>query len=112
MTLIVDGLDLHRVWRDAGVPFPGEEMEPAVERRGPPKEPYDYKAQLEAQDGKCAICGVKEEDTTTGLLYRDHDHVIGKWRGLLCQKCNTMLGFAKDSPEILQAAIEYLTSWN
>jgi 16S rRNA C967 or C1407 C5-methylase (RsmB/RsmF family) len=46
----------------------------------------------------------------------DHDHgccsgtgSCGRCvRGLLCNRCNLMLGFANDQPEILRAALEYL----
>lgn len=32
----------------------------------------------------------------------------GEVRGLLCQKCNSMLGNAQDDPLILDAAVRYL----
>jgi hypothetical protein len=54
------------------------------------------------QDGKCAICGDVE------LLHVDHCHASGKVRGLICFRCNTLLGNAKDDPDILRAAIAYL----
>ena len=73
-----------------------------------------YTQMLEDQDGKCAICKQKTEKS----LHIDHDHSCcpergkscGKCiRGLLCDSCNNGLGRFKDSTEILQAAIEYLT---
>lgn len=71
-----------------------------------------YQAMLEAQDGKCAICGLVPE----GEFHVDHDHSCcagskscGECvRGLLCQPCNHMLGNAKDSPDRLVAAAAYL----
>lgn len=62
----------------------------------------------EAQDGKCAICGVIEEDAPRGRLSVDHDHVTNTVRGLLCGNCNPGLGQFKDDPKRLQAAIDYL----
>jgi hypothetical protein len=56
------------------------------------------------QNGMCAICN---EDISS-YPYVDHNHVTGNVRKLLCLKCNTGLGSFKDSPEILQKAIEYL----
>ena len=50
----------------------------------------------------CEICS-----TECKLVY-DHCHKLGHFRGWLCHGCNVMLGFAKDDPEILQKAIEYL----
>jgi hypothetical protein len=41
-----------------------------------------------AQDGRCAICSRK-----TTRLFVDHCHTKGHVRGLLCQTCNTFLGW-------------------
>ena len=68
----------------------------------------DYYEILENQLGACAICGNK----FTYSLYVDHDHHTGKVRGLVCQPCNSVLGFAKDSPSLLVEAILYLSKNN
>lgn len=52
--------------------------------------------------GKCAICG------TTEKLRVDHCHASGSLRGLLCDSCNKGLGFFKDDPKRLRAALRYL----
>ena len=41
------------------------------------------------QNGRCAICGslLDYRDVQT-----DHDHITGKFRGLLCRSCNVLLG--------------------
>lgn len=65
-----------------------------------------YERMLKEQDGKCAIC--KKEEIGKRRLSVDHDHVTQAVRGLLCSKCNFLLGQAGDSIEILLAAIEYL----
>ena len=39
----------------------------------------------------------------------DHNHDTGAFRGILCLKCNSLLGMASDSVSVLKAAIEYLT---
>jgi len=59
------------------------------------------------QDGCCAICADPETDRRQ--LSLDHCHTTGHIRGLLCGRCNTMLGFAKDNVYILQHAVKYLT---
>lgn len=38
----------------------------------------------------------------------DHDHATGKARGLLCTKCNLLLGLALESPVTLRSAASYL----
>ena len=63
----------------------------------------------------CGICNMHEKDCWNGKtrhygLYIDHDHVTGKVRGLLCHSCNLILGHAKDKVDILNSAIDYLTS--
>lgn len=62
------------------------------------------------QDGCCAICGQSEKDLKKQLCI-DHCHITGKIRGLLCNRCNWLLGHAKDNMYILQAAIKYLTKF-
>lgn len=64
----------------------------------------DYEAMLESQSGGCAICGGTEKIN----LAVDHCHETGKIRGLLCSKCNLLLGRANDDPTILANAIKYL----
>lgn len=68
--------------------------------------PDAYNALLEAQGYVCKIC--RRPDMTGNALSVDHDHKTGRVRGLLCNKCNPMLGFAEDSPTILLRAIQYL----
>ena len=61
---------------------------------------------LEHQGGVCAICKKKPDEGK--LLCVDHCHVTGMVRGLLCHKCNNVLAFGNDDPEIMRAAIAYL----
>lgn len=69
----------------------------------------DFDALLAQQNGKCAICrNASTGRKKSGRLAIDHCHSTGKVRGLLCHRCNTMLGQSKDSPEILRAAALYL----
>jgi hypothetical protein len=68
---------------------------------------YDGKAfaaLIVEADGVCEICG---EFPESGLV-PDHDHDNGKVRGALCGRCNSGLGFFRDNPELLAAALRYL----
>ena len=71
----------------------------------------EFAALVEAQGAVCAICGKPEEareDKRKRSLNVDHDHITGAVRGLLCNRCNPMLGYACDDVAILEAAIAYL----
>lgn len=67
-----------------------------------------YDSLCQAQKGLCAICHRAKEGSRGKRLFVDHDHATGEIRGLLCHKCNTILGMADDSIETLQSAIQYI----
>ena len=72
----------------------------------------DYNALLTAQDGGCAICKRIDNvyaDKKGRWLAVDHDHETNEIRGLLCQTCNRMIGLAKDSLEVMESAVRYLS---
>lgn len=73
-----------------------------------------YRTLYANQGGRCAIC-----DTFEPVEFKmsvDHDHACcpgekacGKCvRGLLCNRCNVLLGHAQDNPDHLRRAIAYL----
>lgn len=64
-----------------------------------------YKTMEISQDGKCAIC---LKVPINHVLFVDHCHTTLKVRGLLCRKCNAVLGMCNDNQEILQSSINYL----
>ena len=68
---------------------------------------FEYDLMLKKQNGVCVICK-QPENIKNKHLSIDHNHTTSKIRGLLCQKCNTMLGMAKDDINILENAIAYL----
>ena len=55
--------------------------------------------------GKCEICG---ETKTLEHLDIDHNHTTNKLRGVLCDRCNLILGSIRENTEYLQAMITYL----
>jgi len=75
--------------------------------------PETYEIMLKSQNYLCAICHKAEtalarDKITLRRLAVDHDHLTGKIRQLLCNKCNCLLGRADDDIERLKAAITYL----
>jgi hypothetical protein len=50
-----------------------------------------YEAMYKARDGRCDVC-----EGQFKFLCRDHDHITGESRGLLCTKCNLTLGFLEN----------------
>ena len=72
-----------------------------------------YAKMFDTQQGLCAICHRPETvfDNRSGRtrpLAVDHDHATGKIRGLLCSRCNHLLGNAQDNSDRLLAAACYL----
>ena len=67
------------------------------------------------QEGKCAICKVDESEFKSKLCL-DHNHRNGHPRGLLCRKCNSVLGMFernlkgefRDPLPLLKNAILYI----
>lgn len=70
-------------------------------------EPEVYKEIFETQKGMCAICK-SHQHLLNKRLFVDHCHRTNMVRGLLCQKCNFMIGLASESEFIFKAAISYL----
>jgi hypothetical protein len=72
----------------------------------------DYDERLAAQGGTCAACRRPETKVgrwgTAHQLSVDHCHVSGRVRGLLCSRCNLILGKAEDSPGLLRSLADYL----
>jgi hypothetical protein len=72
----------------------------------------DYNKMLAQQNLKCALCDRQHDPSIKrGRLYVDHDHSTGKVRALLCGAHNSMLGYAEDSIEVLEKAINYLKKY-
>lgn len=61
---------------------------------------------IDAQSGKCAICG-EVLQRGQGLAI-DHDHISGELREVLCSTCNVGLGFFKDNSAVLRSAADYI----
>lgn len=76
----------------------------------------EYNEMFSVQNGLCAICFNAEtakscKGDKIKELAVDHCHNSGKIRGLLCHKCNMLLGYASDNSHILKAAANYLNNF-
>lgn len=63
----------------------------------------DVERLKEAQNNTCLIC-----KTQTDKLKIDHCHSTGKFRGLICNGCNSGLGMFRENIEAMKEAIKYL----
>lgn len=68
---------------------------------------HEYNLMLTEQKGKCACCGIHQNELTRNLAV-EHDHDTGLIRGLLCSNCNTGIGLLGDNIEGLMKAFNYL----
>jgi hypothetical protein len=62
----------------------------------------EFERLKEKQNNRCAVC-----DRETKLCI-DHDHSSGKVRGLLCNSCNSGIGFLGDDDAGVKKALDYL----
>lgn len=67
--------------------------------------PEEYWEMFDRQGGRCAICRAVPDWKRLAV---DHDHETGEIRGLLCNQCNTGLGFFRDDSELVAEALSYL----
>lgn len=76
----------------------------------------EYDRLLDSQNGVCKICGQVNLNGKASLSI-DHDHACCKEagvscgeciRGLLCNRCNTVLGLTRDSQILLDRLKSYL----
>lgn len=76
----------------------------------------DYQDLYARSGGKCEGCGrpevVRSKSGEIRRLAIDHDHATGQVRGLLCNKCNRLLGLVKDDEnhllDMLDGLVKYL----
>ena len=69
--------------------------------------PEEFQAMYNAQSGRCKICKEPLSAGKGGSVV-DHNHKTERVRGLLCNGCNSGIGWFKENPDRLIAAIAYL----
>lgn len=70
-----------------------------------------YDDMFNKQNGCCAGCN-KPQSEFKKMLSVDHRHSDGKIRGLLCERCNPVLGYVGESIPTLERLIQYLKDHN
>jgi ribosomal protein S27AE len=98
--------EYHRAWRERNRELKREHVRKWRERN--PN--YGSAKRISAQEALagrpksqfCELCG------EAGNIVFDHSHQSGRFRGWLCGKCNSALGFAKDDPLLLQRMADYV----
>jgi hypothetical protein len=71
----------------------------------------EYNAMFAEQGKVCKICKSETPSSKSpgsNGWHVDHCHKTKVIRGILCQPCNHMLGSARDNPQTLRAAAEYI----
>jgi glycyl-tRNA synthetase (class II) len=67
----------------------------------------EYYDMLKQQDNKCIICNTNELNLNRKLNI-DHNHKTGEVRGLLCDRCNKVIGLLNEDINIMRSMIEYI----
>lgn len=69
---------------------------------------------LITQQGRCAGC---KDDlrvvgcNVPGTVHVDHSHESGVVRGILCNYCNSALGFLLEDTQRAECLVSYMNSW-
>lgn len=67
----------------------------------------DKRDMIKAQENKCAICATE----VTEQSHLDHCHTAGAIRGVLCFRCNSVLGKLGDNKTLLLNMVKYLEEY-
>lgn len=68
----------------------------------------EYNQMYISQNKSCAICESKTPGKRVNNFSVDHCHETGVIRGLLCVRCNVLLGRLNDDLEFINKIVKYL----
>lgn len=61
--------------------------------------------------GYCDICKTTEAGGRHNKWHVDHNHQTGELRGILCSRCNLMIGWLENNAHLIPAMESYLKKW-
>ncbi len=70
----------------------------------------EYQKIIKTQNNRCEVCGNEEKERPKMPI--DHNHATGKFRGVICSRCNRVLGAVDDEATLLRKLAEYLERHN
>ncbi len=82
-----------------------------IDRRAIPSREKKEASRLRPKKGtlwQCSICRKMGIVGVNVKVVADHDHYAGRWRGFLCDSCNTGIGRFRDDENIIRNALAYL----
>lgn len=73
----------------------------------------EFERMFVQQQGRCKICNclitrLSSEGSKLTVAHVDHCHITHVVRGLLCNKCNSALGYFNEDFKLIERAAEYL----
>lgn len=71
----------------------------------------EYEKRLKDQNDCCEICYTHKDEFKYALVV-DHNHITGQNRGILCNQCNTALGYLKENENIVSNLLNYIKKYN
>ena len=74
----------------------------------PEEELDEARIAIENFDGTCKACGAIESGWKARDFAFDHNHKTLKFRGIICQRCNVVIGQALESITRLLGIVRYL----
>jgi len=95
-----NNIELEKEWQQTYRESSVEERKIAARKRRYGISNNTYNLLLEAQANCCDICSIEFSDKVRPNI--DHCHQTNKVRGILCIRCNTLLGNMGDSLEGLE----------
>lgn len=67
-----------------------------------------YEGMLLEQELACKICRKSFDDLPSNQIHLDHNHRTNKVRGILCQRCNTLVGSIESNRHLLEKVEAYI----